>query len=413
MPNRTAPWILVGAQVLVDHRRTVQAGPARDVVVDVEHRARVRCLEALQVEREHGHALPARDVVGAVENHPRDLPQAIAKLPPELHFARMDLLDPLLEDPRHARVETRDARQVRRAVFHPVRVLVEVMPLGALDPRSPRPGLADLDAVANRHAADAHGAHQALVAGEADDVGPKAVERDGNDAGTLAHVEDQMDAALAAGLADGRHVLNRPDDVRRVIHHDGPRLRAHFRDDLPRIDVAIGLVVDPVGLHAVLVLQRPDRAQRGVVLEVRGDDVVAGIDEAEDGQVERVGRVVAEHRAVRIGSAEEAREQLPRLVHHRPGLQAQVEAAAARIHAVAPVELVHRPVDDFRLRERRGAVVKVDEFRMDGVQEVRMRAGRIGCGHRSPRCFVFRRAARARRRPGREPARPSCRACSA
>jgi len=139
----------------------------------------------------------------------------------------VDGLDALLLDPLHARVQAGDAGQVGRAVFHAVGVLVQMAALGALHAGAAGPGAGDLNPFPDIHPADAHGSHQALVAGEADDVRAESVQVHRYHAGGLADIQDQVDAPLAAGLADRRDVLHRADDIGSVVHHhrDGVLLK--------------------------------------------------------------------------------------------------------------------------------------------------------------------------------------------
>ena len=131
----------------------------------------------------------------------------------------VDGVDAVLLDPLDPGVQAGDAGQVRRAVFHAVGVLVQVVALGALAPRcrrrgcgrSPRPSRTYMPPMPM-------GPIRLLWPVKQMTSAPRSSSFTGTMPRGLADVQDQVDAPLAAGLADGGHVLHGADDVGAVVH---------------------------------------------------------------------------------------------------------------------------------------------------------------------------------------------------
>ena len=123
--------------------------------------------------------------------------------------------------------------------------------LGAPHAGAAGPGVADFHAFPHVHSADAHGAHQAFVPGEADDVGAELVELHVHHARGLGDVQDEGDAPLPAGPPDLLHGLDGADDIRAMVDHGGPGVGFEQPDEGVGIDVAPVVEIQPVHLDAL------------------------------------------------------------------------------------------------------------------------------------------------------------------
>ncbi len=274
----------------------------------------------------------------------------------------VDLVHALLQDPVHTRVEPGHANGVEGAGLHPVREFVEMERVERPDAGAPEDRAADRDVFADIGAADACGTHQTLVARECQQVDAHGLDVDGNGARALAGVHRKVDSGLPAATADLADRLDRADDVGGVVHYDEPGVLPEGLLDVVGIDVAPGVERDVCDLDPAVALEVVKGAENRIVLEVRGDDVVALREHAHDDPVEGVGGVVGEGEPVGVGAVEEVREQLPGAVDDVLGLQRPVEARTAGAHPVSLIELLHEIVHDLRLRERCRGIVEVDQI---------------------------------------------------
>ena len=92
-----------------------------------------------------------------------------------------------------------------------------------------------------------------------------------------------------------------------------------------------------------------------------GDDhVITRLDQPEQREVHRIGRVERKSDPVGVSSeAEEFTEHSPGLDDHGLGFYGKLVAGAAGVDAVATEETVHEAVNGFRFRQGRCRIVKV------------------------------------------------------
>ena len=198
------------------------------------------------------------------------------------------------------------------------------------------------------------------MAGEAQDVDPERIHVDGNDARALGGVDDEDGSGFACDRPDGGEILNRSEDVRAMVDDHDPCPCVERIPDGVRIHIPLRVAPDPRDSYPAIALQVVERAQHGVVLDTRGDDMVASADEAEQRDVQRVGDVLGEHHPVGVAAeAEELREQAAGLEDHLLRLDGQGMPGPPRIDPMAAEEGVHEPVHRLGLRPRSGGVVEV------------------------------------------------------
>ena len=128
----------------------------------------------------------------------------------------------------------------------------------------------------------------------------------------------------------------------------------------------VGIVHQPppvgrnkVQLHAPLLLQPIQRAQDGVVLAVRGDHMVAFVDKAIDGDVQRLGRIGRKNHMIRPLTSEKPCQLFPHSEHCSGGLQRPAVSAAGGVaHGGHGVQHSLRHLG--RLVQRGGGVIQID-----------------------------------------------------
>ena len=103
----------------------------------------------------------------------------------------------------------------------------------------------------------------------------------------------------------------------------------------------------------------PQRPADAVVLQVDRDDVVAGIEHALEGDVERVGAVESEDQPLRPGPVEELVEPVPAVVEDALGRDGHLVPGPAGVGKLRAAEAIQCRVDGFRLRKTGGGVVEV------------------------------------------------------
>ena len=143
------------------------------------------------------------------------------------------------------------------------------------------------------------------------------------------HKKDQ-----AVGMGDGPH----PADIHGVSCEvggmgadDGPCLRADQPLELAVVDPPLPVSRDEAERHAPLRLQPVQGTQDGIVLQIRGDHMVAGVQQAADGHVQGLRGVGGEHHMVRPGTVEECCQLFSRAVDHPGGGKAPLVGATGTV----------------------------------------------------------------------------------
>ena len=139
------------------------------------------------------------------------------------------------------------------------------------------------------------------------------------------------------------------------------RVTAHNRGPAPAPGGAAPLHVIPQAWfrNTWAWMQSAERPGHGIVLHRRGHHPVAGLQQAEQGEVEGFGSVGGEGDAGRIGKAQQPGHGFPGFEDDASGLQGPAMAAAARTGADAAQRLIDRGVDGFRLGKRGSSVVQI------------------------------------------------------
>jgi hypothetical protein len=155
--------------------------------------------------------------------------------------------------------------------------------------------------------------------------------------------------------------LHGADDVRAVVDDDRLRVGLDVTRDLVRIDTPLGAAGDEHALHAVIPRQVVERPDHGVVLDDRGDHVIAFAHETQDQNVEGLGRVAGETEAVGARAAEEAGQLVTRVLDQVTAHEAEIEAGPPGVDPAELVDVDH-PVQDLGgFGIDRGRVVQVDD----------------------------------------------------
>ena len=150
----------------------------------------------------------------------------------------------------------------------------------------------DLGSAADVEGADSLGRVH-LVAGDGEQVAADLLHVDGELAGCLDGVGVEIDVGFGGDLADLFDGLDRAGLV--VGHHDADELgiRPERAAHVGRIDDAFAAYGQKGHLDAAL-CQALGGVEDGVVFDGRGDEVVAGLDESEDGEIVALGASAGE-----------------------------------------------------------------------------------------------------------------------
>ena len=163
-------------------------------------------------------------------------------------------------------------------------------------------------------------------------------------------------------LPDARKVEHITRQIRGVRADDGTGLRPQKLLKIRVVDVALPVRGNKAHADVFLRLQPVERAQDRVVLKVGRDHVLARMDAAVDGDVQRLSRIAGERHVVGPLAAKERGERAARVVNDARGGK-RTFVRAARAVAKAPHGLHHR-VDDLRRLSQRGRrVVQIDHGR--------------------------------------------------
>jgi hypothetical protein len=79
--------------------------------------------------------------------------------------------------------------------------------------------------------------------------------------------------------------------------------------------------------------------------------MIAWLEDAEDGEVQRIGGIVGETKTIWIRAVKEFCEHLSGIVNNCTCLHTEIIARTTRIDAKIPVEMIHEGIDLFRFRE--------------------------------------------------------------
>src|SRR5271165_967590 len=266
-------------------------------MVHVEHNSHITGINALQVHKNGREVV--LEALTTVKLHAFDLPQAVHQSLRQLHFARMYVCDAVLFQPVLTGPQRGYANHIGCTVLQSPRILIEVVGIGRSHARSATAQLFDFDMFADAEATDAHTPHQRFVAGECHDVDVHVLHVDGNDTGGLSGIHNKHHLAFATDTSDLIDRLHRAQHIRAVVDDHEPGVRPHGRGNVVWIHEPSAVERDVSRFRTVVADHVVDGPDHGVVLEVGGDDVVAGRNQSGNDEIQRVGYVVAEDQAVR------------------------------------------------------------------------------------------------------------------
>ena len=105
-----------------------------------------------------------------------------------------------------------------------------------------------------------------------------------------------------------------------------------------------------------------DRAQNGVMLEIRDQHVIPSPYQALDGDIERLGRARAEANSLRSIAIKEAAEPFSAPVDRLRRIERELMRASARVTAVIPHKIAHFVYHTAGFGEARSRVIEVDQL---------------------------------------------------
>jgi hypothetical protein len=128
----------------------------------------------------------------------------------------------------------------------------------------------------------------------------------GDGARGLSRVDQECHALLPANAANFLDGLNGADHVRAMVHRHQRGVGPDRLGDVAGVDKPGSVEWNEGGFHAAIAHQVMDGADHRIVLEIRGNHVVAGLEQAGNRQVQGIRGVVAERQALgRIFSPEQ------------------------------------------------------------------------------------------------------------
>ena len=110
-------------------------------------------------------------------------------------------------------------------------------------------------------------------------------------------------------------------------------------------------------------LDRPQRPTHRIVLQVRGDDVVAGPDQPLDRQVQPIGAVMSEDPPLGALPTKELIEPMPRVIEHLFGRQSHSMPRSPRVGQTRSGESIHCLIDRLGLGKAGGGIVEINHGR--------------------------------------------------
>ncbi len=201
------------------------------------------------------------------------------------------------------------------------------------------------------------------MAGEAEKIYVLGCHVDGQDSRRLGRVHDQLQAM---SMGNGPH----PADIHRVAREvggmgadDGSGLWPDQPLKIAVVDPSLPVSRDKAERHAPLRLQPVQGSQHGIMLQIRGDHMVAGVQQSADGDIQRLGGIAGEYHMIRPGAVEKRRQLLPCAIDDPGGGKTAVMGAAGAVSQRGHGG--HHRVDHrLGLSEGRGGVIQIDHGRI-------------------------------------------------
>ena len=197
------------------------------------------------------------------------------------------------------------------------------------------------------------------MTGEGKQIDRRRIQVDGNHARRLGRVNQEERTCLADEGSDRLDRLHRSQDVGGVGHHDKRRFRTKRCPDRLGIDVSLG-GSNPGQRDDPGLLERPQGSTHRVVLQVGGDDVVAGLNQPLERQVQPIGAVVSEDPALGRSPTKELIEPMSRVIEHLFGRQSHAMPRTPRVGQTRSRESIHCLIDRFRFGKAGGGVVEIN-----------------------------------------------------
>jgi len=209
------------------------------------------------------------------------------------------------------------------------------------------------------------GTHEMFVARGCQQIDAHGLNIDGKVAGGLCCIDQQQDALVAAPWTQVFDGLDAAADIGGVskYNHAGSLQIVHHRfTHVCRMQPPVRAGGDFDDLYATG-LQGVQRSYHGVVLHGRGDDPVAGIEQAEKRQIYGFRCIGGEDHACGVADAEHFRHTFAGIQELAAGIQRHAVTAAPRAASQIAQGMIGGPVDRLWLGEGSRSVIEVDRHR--------------------------------------------------
>ena len=217
---------------------------------------------------------------------------------------------------------------------------------------------ADFEPLPDIHASGALGTQKPLVPGEAEDVDAHFLHIDVENSGSLGGIDDVDELMPSGDGTDFCDIQQISREIGAMGGDDGLCIGTNFLFKILVADISQGIRRQNRQLHA-LILQLVEGTEHGVVLQCRGDHMVAGVQNALDGGVQGLGRIGGKGDALRAFRAEKLGQCRPGIVNDPRRAQRTAVDAPAGI-AEGLHGLNHRLNDAVGLAQCGGGVVEID-----------------------------------------------------
>ena len=200
---------------------------------------------------------------------------------------------------------------------------------------------------------------QALMSGESQKIDAERLHVDRADAGGLRGIHGEAHASFSCNgrnFGDGQQSAG---DIGSVHDQNQTRVRTNRPLHPVGIQPAAGIAGND-GQTDAPGFEFPQRPHHGIVLHRTDDDVVGGVQEAKQKQIDRFGGVFGKNDPIRRRGVEQRGQRIAGLIGHSCGSQGFAMPGSAGVATAIFQIILHGCDHSRRLGPRCGGIVKVD-----------------------------------------------------
>ena len=206
----------------------------------------------------------------------------------------------------------------------------------------------------------AKGAQKTFVPGTCEKVAWQFANIDGQVAGSLGGIDQKQRSRVACDFTHRGHGLYRAGDIRSMDQGNELRIRPQCLFDVGRVNEPSRIGAHARALNSQFAAQLGQRTQDRIVLDRRGDDMVAGFKQPVQRQVQAVGAVERENNAIGALGSQQLGDSFAAAMNVGGRLDGGTVRAAPDSGPVFAVVFFDGRVNGFRLGKTRRGVVEVN-----------------------------------------------------